>query len=336
MILDIFCHWLPQAYFDAARRHAATLPHMLVRARALPVMVNVEARLALMDQFPDYRQVISLAFPPVEDIAGPEATPELARIANDEMASLVTKYSDRFPAFVASLPMNNSEAALAEAERAIKVLGACGVQIFTNVNGRPLDEPEFMALFELMAELDRPIWLHPARGMDFPDYLTENVSKFELWCVLGWPYETSAAMARLVFAGVFDRWPHLKIITHHTGGMVPMVEGRLGPQLDVLGTRTPPGQEDVVRTPLKERPLNAFRRFYADTASFGSRATIECGLYFFGIERLLFASDMPFGAEQGAGNIRDTLKAIQEMNLSPEERAQILAGNAQRLLQLSG
>jgi predicted TIM-barrel fold metal-dependent hydrolase len=307
---------------------------MLNRAQTIPVAVDVEARLALMDRFPGYRQVLSLASPPLEIIAGPDVTPDLARLGNDAMAGMVAEYSDRFPGFIASVAMNNMDATLIEAERAIKTLDACGVQIFTNINGRPLDEPEFLPLFELMAQLDRPIWLHPARGMNFPDYATEKVSKFELWWAFGWPYESSVAMARIVFAGVFDRWPHLKIITHHMGGMIPMMAGRLSPGLDVLGTRTPPEHAAAVSTALIERPLDAFRHFYADTASFGSKSAIECGLAYFGLDKMLFASDMPFGPEGGLGHIRETLRAISEMELSSDERRQILSGNACRLLQI--
>ncbi|HVF09906.1 MAG TPA: amidohydrolase family protein [Abditibacteriaceae bacterium] len=330
--IDIFCHCLPPEYCRAALEKAVRPLHMLNRAQAIPVAVDVGARLVLMDGFPGYRQVLSLASPPLEIIAGPDATPDLARLANDAMAAMVAEHPARFPGFVASVAMNNMEPALVEAERAITTLGACGVQIFTNINGRPLDEPEFSPLFDLMAQLDRPMWLHPARGMNVPDYATEKVSRFELWWALGWPYETSVAMARLVFAGIFEKWPHLKIITHHMGGMIPMMEGRLSPGLDALGTRTPPEYSEAVSTPLAEHPLDAFRRFYADTASFGSRAAIECGLAFFGLEKMLFASDMPFGPEGGLGHIRDTLRAINEMELSSAEREQILSGNARRLL----
>ena len=89
-----------------------------------------------------------------------------------------------------------------------------------------------------MAEIGRPIWLHPTRTGSFADYATEDKSKFELWWTFGWPYETSVAMARLVFAGYFDRWPGLRIITHHMGGMIPYFAGRIGPGLDQLGART--------------------------------------------------------------------------------------------------
>ncbi|MBI2191386.1 MAG: amidohydrolase [Planctomycetes bacterium] len=333
--LDVFCHALPPDYVREALRVSARKLLMLERAAQIPVMVDLEARLRVMDQFPGYRQVPSLTSPPLEVIAGPDQTPGLARIANDGLAEMSARHPARFPGFVASLPMNGPDAALEEARRAVRELGASGVQIFTHVNGRPLDDPAFLPLFSLMAELDRPVWLHPARGMNVPDYPTEKVSRFELWWAFGWPYESTLAMGRLAFAGVFDRWPGLKIITHHVGGMMPMMEGRLAPGLDRLGTRTPPDQADAVRTPLKERPVEAFRRFYADTASFGSRAAIECGLAFFGAGKLVFASDMPFDPERGPGFIRETLRAIREMNLSEPDRRRILFGNAERLIGLS-
>ena len=141
-------------------------------------------------------------------------------------------------------------------------------------------------------------------------------------------------MARLVFAGVFDRWPDLVVITHHCGGMIPMMEGRIESGLQLLGTRNPPHLADTVKTDLQERPIDAFRRFHADTASFGSRAAIECGMSFFGLDRMLFATDSPFDPEQGPGYIRETLRAIGEMDLNSEQRTAILSGNAERLLGL--
>ena len=162
--------------------------------------------------------------------------------------------------------MNNPEAAVKEIERAIKKLGAVGMQIYTNVNGRPLDEPDFLPIFEKMAELDAPIWVHPARGARFPDYQTEKKSKYEMWWVFGWPYETSIFMARIIFAGYFDRFPNLKIITHHLGGMVPYFSGRTGPGLDQLGARTEEEDLTVYLRRLKKRPQEYFKMFYADTA----------------------------------------------------------------------
>ena len=135
--------------------------------------------------------------------------------------------------------MNNVPAALEEMDRAIGKLGAKGIQIFTNVNGRPLDEPEFYPIFERMVKkYDLPIWVHPTRTAKFPDYPTESKSKYEIWWLFGWPYETSAFMARLVFSGMLEKLPKLKIITHHLGAMVPFFDKRIGYGMDQLGSRT--------------------------------------------------------------------------------------------------
>lgn len=333
--IDVFCHCLSPAFCEAANRLLKKPMLMFERAQRMPVMVDTEARLRMMDQFPGYCQILSLASPTVEAIAEPGASPELARIGNDTVYEMAAKTPDRFPGWIASLPMNNPEAAMAEVDRSVKELGAVGVQFYTNVNGQPLDSPQYLQVVEYAAALGCPLWLHPIRPMTVPDYQTEDVSKFDLWWALGWPYETSLAMARLVFAGLFDRWPNLTLITHHCGGMIPMMEGRIDSGLKLLGTRNPPHLEDVVKTDLKEPPIDAFRRFHADTASFGSRSTIECGLSFFGIDHMLFATDSPFDPEQGPGYIRETLRVIEEMELTDKDRKAILSGNAERLLKRS-
>ncbi len=330
--IDIFCHWAPPDYGAAALKDAGRPLCMLERALAMPVMTDPDVRLRLMDRFPGYRQVPCLVSPPLEALAGPQEAEELARRANDGMAAMAACHPDRFPGFFAALALNHPEAMLAEARRAVTELGACGVQIFTNMNGAAIDTPPFMELFALMAELDRPLLLHPTLGMDTPDYAGESYSKYELWWAIGWPYETSKAMYRLVFAGVFDRWPELKIITHHGGGLIPMAAGRLGAGLDAYGTRTPPELREKEATPLRGEPLAAFNRFYADTATFGSAAALTCALAFFGPERLLLGTDMPFGPEQGAAHIADALEAMNRLTLSSVERDNVLHQNWTRVI----
>ncbi len=306
---------------------------MFDRACQIPAMSELDARLRVMDQFPGYRQILSLSSPPIEALA-PAAGGgvELARAGNDALAKIVRRRPDRFPGFVASLPMDDPEAAVCEARRAVSDLGAVGVQVYTSVNGRPLDGRDTLEIFGALAELKRPVWLHPIRGMTASDYPNEAVSKFDLWWAFGWPHDTSVAMGRLVFAGVFDRWPELAVITHHVGGTIPLLAGRIESGLAHLGTRNPPEHAAAVATDLKEPPLAAFQRFYADTASFGSRAALECGREFFGSDKLLFATDMPFDPEQGPGFIRDTLRAIDDMQLAESDRAAILEGNIKNLL----
>jgi aminocarboxymuconate-semialdehyde decarboxylase len=287
-----------------------------------------------MDMFDDYAQVICLCSPPIEVFGPPPVSTEMARLANDGMAELVDRHRQRFPAFIASLPMNDPEGLLKEAERAVHELGAVGVQVFSNVLGRPLTAPETLPLFELMAKLDLPLWLHPARGADFADYQQEKRSHYEIWWTFGWPYETSVAMAHIVFEGLFDRYPQLKIITHHMGGMIPYFEGRVGPGWDQLGARTSEVDYTALLRQLKRRPADYFHLFYADTALFGAMEATRCGLKFFGPERVLFASDAPFDPEQGSMYTRTTIEIIDRLDVSPAERHAIYEGNARRLLKL--
>jgi aminocarboxymuconate-semialdehyde decarboxylase len=230
--------------------------------------------------------------------------------------------------------MNNPDAALAEIDRAIDQLGATGVQVFSNVNGRPLDLPEHLQIFERLAQRGLPVWIHPIRADRVPDYPNEPRSKYDLWWAFGWPYETSIAMGRLVFSGIFDRHPDLVIITHHLGAMVPFCEGRIGGGLDQLGSRSDDPDDGAALKRLKKRPVDYFRMFYGDTALFGAWHGMESGLAFFGAAHVLFGTDMPFDPEKGPGFIRDTIAAMERMRASAEDKAKIYEGNAQRLLRL--
>ncbi len=334
MKIDVFNHIIPRKYFDRMINISPKGKDIQKRVQTIPAMVDLDERFRIMDRFRDYVQVICLANPPLEVFGPPPISTDMAKLANDSLTELVRKYPDRFPGFIASLPMNDPEGLLIEAERAVKNLGAVGVQVYSNVLGRPLDKPETMDLFDLMAKLDRPIWIHPARGADFPDYKSELKSHYEIWFIFGWPYETSVAMAHLVFAGLFDRHPNIKIITHHMGGMIPYFEGRVGPGWDQLGTRTSDEDYTLLLQKLKKRPLDYFRMFYADTALFGAREATVCGLKFFGVERTLFASDCPFDPEKGPGYIRSTIEVIDSLDITPEQRQAIYEGNARRLLRL--
>ena len=334
MKIDIFCHIVPQNYYERMLKLPESGTTIKRRTANIPAMVNLDARFRMMDRFADYVQVVSMAAPPIEALGDAKSSPELAKIANDGMAELVDKHPDRFPGFVAALPMNNPDAAVEEIDRAVLKLGAAGVQIYSNVNGRPLDEPDFKPIFQKLAERNIASWLHPTRSANFPDYVTEKKSKFELWWVFGWPYETSIAMARIIFAGYFDQFPNLKIITHHLGAMIPYFSGRTGPGLDQLGARTEDEDLAVLGRSLKKRPQEYFKMFYADTATFGSRPAMQCGLEFFGADQVLFASDSPFDPEKGPGYIRETIRCVEELPISSTDRAKIYEGNARKMMRL--
>jgi predicted TIM-barrel fold metal-dependent hydrolase len=330
--IDIFNHILPQRFFGELLKVAPGLKDMGKRIRNIPALVDLEARFRVMDEFGDYCQVISLASPPIESFADAQTSPLLARIANDGMAELVDRYAGRFPAFAASLPMNNPSAAEKELERATQ-LGARGMQLYSNAAGRPLDGEEFEPLFAEAARAGLVIWLHPARAADFSDYRGEDRSRYEIWWTFGWPYETSVAMARLVFSGLFDRHPDLKIITHHMGAMIPYFEGRVGHGWDQLGRRSSDEDYAGLLRRLQKRPADYFKMFHADTALFGALAATRCGLEYFGVDHVLFASDMPFEPAPGV-YIRETVQVIESLGLPPEDRERIYRKNAVRLLGL--
>ena len=325
MIVDIFTHVLPKTFTVALERQGARFG-LVKRLMQVQELHDLDRRFRTMDAIGDYRQIVALPNPPIEAFADPATGAELARIANDGMAELVARHPDRFPGFIAALSLNDVEASLAEIERAVTKLGAVGVQIFTNVNGKPLDLPEFAPLFAAMAKLDRPIWLHPARTAETPDYASEKFSRLELWWCFGWPYDTSVAMARLVFSGLFDRYPKLDIVTHHLGGMVPFFDKRIEAGLAVLGSRTREEDYAQVLASLKRPHIEYFKLFYADTALFGASNGLACGLGFFGARNVVFATDAPFGP------IAETRDAIVAGGLDAADRDAILLGNAERLL----
>lgn len=333
--IDAFNHIWPKPFFDRLIGHIGTMTDITMRSGAVPMMTELDRRFEVMDMFgPDYRQVLSLASPPLEKLAGAEKALELSRVGSDSMAELVAKYPDRFPAFIGTAPMNNPDALVEECRRAIEDLGAVGMQIFTNIAGNPVDLPEYEPFFEFMATSGKPVFLHPARGENFSDYLNEKRSEYEIWWTFGWPYETSAAMARMVFSRLFDKYPGLKVVTHHAGGMVPFFEGRVGPGWDQMGKRTTDRDLAAVRKALKRPHLDYFKEFYADTASFGSRKAIEHAIEFFGEDRVLFASDAPFDPEGGPMYIRETIRILDSLDVSEEVRRKLYQDNAVALLGL--
>ena len=336
--LDIFPHIFPLAYFERMKAIAQGNPVLagqLKRWMDIPVLYDLEKRMRMMKRFPGYKQVLTLSLPAIEFLAGPDESPALARLANDGMAEIVAKHPDLFPAFVASLPMNNVPAALAEMDRAIGTLGAKGVQIFTNVNGRPLDEPEFFALFERMAKVhDLPVWVHPTRTAKFADYPNESKSKYEIWWAFGWPYETTAFMARLVFSKVLERLPKLRLITHHLGAMAPYFVNRIRYGYDQFGSRTADEDYGALLKSMKKHPVEYFRSFYGDTAVNGSASAIRCGLDFFGNKRVMFGTDCPFDPQGGPLFIRESIRAIDSLKLKSTDRDGLYFGNALRMLRM--
>jgi uncharacterized protein len=333
MRIDAYTHFVPKKFFDDVLT-AGDHRDIGKRVKEIPSIHDIDVRLKVVDSFPDYAQILSYPMPPLEVMtAKPEQVEEYARIVNDGFAELCAKHPDHFPGWVAQAPLAAPDAGVRESERAIKELGALGVQTYTNIRGKPLDRPEFEPFFAAMNKLGKPIWIHPARAANHPDYLDEKKSLYEIWWTFGWSYETAVAMSRLVFSKTLDKYPNLRIIVHHFGGIVPMLEGRIGPGWDQLGARTSDEDYVTLRKNMKKRPLDYFKQdFYADTAVFGSKPATVCGLAFYPLEKVIFASDCPFDPEKGTGYIRETLKILDSLDMPKTERDAIYCKNFEALV----
>ena len=318
--IDIFTHILPLKYKEALYKKA-NHSYYLEANDATPTLWSLDDRFRVMDKYEGLAQVLTLASPPLEDVANPGDAAELAKIANDEMAELLVRYPDRFVAAAASLPMNDMSLALKETDRAMRDLNFKGVQIFS---------PEFMPLYERMAEYGLPIWIHPARSHDKPDYEGEDKSRYRIFQVFGWPYETTVAMARLVFSGVLERYPNTAFITHHCGGMIPYFAQRIAMRRDSPEDRI---RADYNQGPGKS-PIEYFKTFYADTVLPGNTGGLMCGYAFFGSDHLLFGSDMPYGPEGGNTFVRETVSSIEAMGIPESDKMKIFESNARQLLRL--
>jgi len=292
--IDAFAHILPPAY---AERLEALTSGGAVSQRILgyrpwiredPALIDLDARWRTIDPFGDYRQVLTLAVPPLDELGDP--------------------------------------AAAAELDRTMSHLGAVGAQLHANVGGAPLDEPRFEVIFEVVTSHGGAFWLHPTRSPIWSDYPAEPASKYGIWWSLGWPYETSVAMARLVYSGCFDRYPGLTVITHHAGAMVPHFAGRLASPIE-------DPDRDAIVGGLENEPIEYFRRFYADTAMFGASHAVRCAVEFFGADHVLFGTDMPLG---GPNVVADTIADVTSLDLPEADEAAIFAGNARRLLGIAG
>ncbi|MFA7680291.1 MAG: amidohydrolase family protein [Pigmentiphaga sp.] len=330
--IDIYSHVLPTAYLDVVKQHCKD-PGLVKRMTSIRMLWDIEARYNMLDQWEGLSQVLTLALPSPDMIGDATQSPGFARIANDAMADMVRAKPDKFPAFVAALPMNNIEASLAEMERAITQLGAKGIQINTMINGKGPDHPDFFPILEAATKQYKvPIWMHPFRPASMADYPTEDKSQYEIWQVLGWPYATSVAMARLVFSQVFDKLPDLRIITHHCGAMIPYFGGRAETLWAQLGSRSDGNDYQGLLERMAKKPIDYFKMFYADTVLGGSAAALRCGLEFFGPEKIVFASDCPFDPEGGPMFIREGIRSIEELDISEDEKKKIFLLNALKLL----
>ena len=330
MRIDAFAHVLPPRYrervFELLRaRGDQSAADYEVMMKIDPTLTDLGERFRLMDELgADYRQVLVMAHTSVEHEA-PETATELARIGNEELGELVAAHPDRFAGWVAQTALQAGEEGLAAIDQAVAE-GASGAQVFTSMQGRCLDHPDYEPFFELMATLDRPIWIHPNRTVQWSDFpLTEPQSLYGLYALTGWPTDTAVTMCRLVYAGYLERWPELKVVVHHSGGTIPMLAGRV--------KRTPVlrGPENERTVELQHSVLEYLKRFYADTANFGNPIALRAALEFFGVEHVLFGTDFGFSPDFAPQTVADVEAVVSD----EREKRAIYEGNATRVLRLA-
>ncbi|MEE8413625.1 MAG: amidohydrolase family protein [Dehalococcoidales bacterium] len=331
--IDAFTHIIPPRYREALYQRADERFYGGNWDRVIdstPALTDLDNRLRVLDNHEGLSHILTAASPALEEAASPKNAVYLSQLINDEMAELTVKYPDKFITAVATLPMNDMEAALIETDRAIKDLNFKGIQLYTPVDGKPLDSPEFLPLFEKMHQYDLPIWIHPTRGRGIPDYPGEDHSRYYMYQMFGWPYETTAAMVRLVFSGVFDKYPGIKFITHHCGAMVPYFSERVVIGQDYAETNLKAKWKQALSRP----PIDYLRMFYGDTALNGNPAALACGYDFFGVEQIIFATDFPYDNENGERFTREVIHAVDSLEIPAEHKEMIFYNNIKRLLKL--
>jgi len=330
MKIDAYAHIMPPKYEAELRSKQPQNLFISKYIAGFPSLTDLDLRFRIMDKYDGLLQVLALEASESWDLLKPQDKVELARIANDEMAELVFKYPDRFVAAIASLPMSDIDAALKELDRAITELRFRGVQVFTDVDGKPLDSPEFMPLYEKMAFYDLPIFIHPQRSHKVPDYPVESESKYLVSRIFGWPYETTVAMARLVFSGILEKFANLKVMIHHCGAMVPYLADRIAAQTEHAEMRMGYRYE----AHLTRHPLDYYRMFYTDTALYGNTPALTCGYSFFGPEHLLFGTDMPYDSQLGNRATRQVINAVEQMDIPAAEKQKVFEHNVRKLMRL--
>jgi aminocarboxymuconate-semialdehyde decarboxylase len=308
MKIDCHTHLFPKSYLKELRRLNLPFEQRLDERFTEPEKRVEDMEIADID-----RQVVSLAVPGV-DVASPETSVQLSRVVNDEL-SRVASDDERFIG-LASLPMLSPMKAVEELERAVNELGLKGAGIFTSVAGKPIDGREFWPVYERASSMGVPLFIHPIAPLHGEVYTDYN-----LLAVLGFPFETTHAVTRLVLSGVLEEFPGLVLVLSHLGGTLPYLVGRIDD-----GHRVFKSPQSRITKP----PSEYLKEMYLDGASFYLPA-LRCALDFWGPEKILVGSDYPYG---WVGNLSRCIEIIEQLPLEEEESAMIYEGNATKVLRL--
>jgi aminocarboxymuconate-semialdehyde decarboxylase len=325
MIVDFHNHYYPEPYLKRLERdNGRARLERDARGRLLlhypgdyNVVVeghrSIDERLRVMDEQGIDVQAFSLTTPGVH-VEEPARGIELARIVNDAFAEAAARHAGRF-APLAALPLQDPDAAAEELARAVGELGHKGALLFSNVNGRPLDEPAYLPLFAKAAELDVPLFIHPTNPASI-----DAIEAYRLTAILGFLFDTTVAITRLVFAGVLEKYPKLKFVLGHLGGTMPYVAERADRGYEAY---------EECRVNISRPPTEYFKRTYLDTVNFQPRA-LRLALDLMGPGHIVLGTDYP----HEVGNVRRALDTVRGLDLDAADRNAILGRNAAALLKL--
>ena len=330
--IDAHTHFAPVKFLEFVEKEEGQPFPLTAMYKGRQALIDTQARLELLDQNGIDINVL-VPVPWIEAFrkvyADPALAAQAARLMNDELAAVVASHPTRFRG-VAILPVVDPDAMVAELHRAVKELGFVGAYVAVGPTAKRMDHPDYEHLYKALVDLDATLWLHPSRPPIIPDFTDEKLSQYYEWLLVGWPYDTTSAMFRIVFAGVFDRYPTIRIVTHHHGAFVPLLEARLTNGWPLLEPFGPP-----MPTKISRPYVDHFRNFYADTATSGfAPKALELAVDFFGPERVLYGSDAPFDVQDGRIFISETLRAVDAMGAAPETKTAILSKNARRILKI--
>ncbi len=334
-ITDAYTHNVPRTYLRQFLDSSNPEVHEAAestreRSESQPNLIDFETRISQMNKYGISKQVTCLyqgVDPNHIPVGNGTDQVKLCSVINDGMSKEMEKSGGRIFA-LGTPPLQGLEAGgIEEIRRAIRDLGLKGFMVVTNVHGEPVDH--FKEFWDEANHLGVPVYLHPVDPVSSDSRPYED--EYDLMHVLGWPFETSLTMARLVFSGTMSRNPDLRVVAHHLGAMIPYFAGRINESYDKETLLVKPEQrfeESKGTKPSIER----FRGFYLDTAIGGNRHAIECAREIFGAQKIIFGTDYPFGPSGGTRRLANYPDIVRATNLSAEEKRMILEENATKLL----
>jgi predicted TIM-barrel fold metal-dependent hydrolase len=321
MIIDIFAHHIPKSvrpfigkagFYEQGDNPESPPQNEINIVHYSPQNTNPEARLELMDKYHIDIQALSQTTPVLLQSSPAEAA-EICRLSNDDNYTLCKLYPGRF-INICTLSLLDMKTADQELERSINELDCRGVTISSNQDGKGLDSPEYFPFYQKLVKHDLPLLIQPT---DWESYSLVSPQKgIGAMVAIGWPFDTTQAVYRMIVGGVIDEFPSLKIIMHHCGAMLPFFVNRI---------------EITLRKVLKTDPAKYWKNIYGDTAVAGSLPAHICGYAFFGADRMMFGSDYPFGGET---RVKEGLACIKNMGIPESESQKILGGTAARLFKV--